>query len=198
MASKYAKILGKLTPLPPADATYQAKVDEVKREILMSLREEGQPSTTDIPALLESISKQVVTLHVIFIHALNGKRYASTIADVYTELRRVEDALEEHAKEVRLLLAAYGQLLVEQYKVEGTTSLKLASGYAVRTQPEPQAQVIDKEAFRKWCIEHGLGEALVLPWPTTNSLTKERLLDGQAEPDGVKAYIHTKIVMTKP
>lgn len=51
----------------------------------------------------------------------------------------------------------------------------------------------NKDRFREWCIENGLGHKLQL-WPTTMaSITKERLLAGDTEPDGVKATNKPKL-----
>jgi hypothetical protein len=98
---------------------------------------------------------------------------------------------------VNLLLEAYQQLLTEEYEIEGVDSLAIDGFGTVRTQPEPYAQVEDRDKFRQWCIEAGLERSLALPWQTTNALTKQRLMEGLPEPDGVKATVKTKIVFTK-
>jgi len=44
-----------------------------------------------------------------------------------------------------------------------------------------------------WCVAEGLERQMSLPWQTTNSLTKARLLEGEPEPDGVTCYAKTKV-----
>ena len=124
------------------------------------------------------------------------KQHASYFAKIYTEARDERDLIAEQMLEINLRLAAIEQLLVEQYEVEETTSLKLETGPTVRVQLEPYAQVQDHEAYRSWCIEQGMESLMSVPWMTTNKITKERLLDGEPEPPGVKAYVKSKIVVT--
>jgi hypothetical protein len=124
-------------------------------------------------------------------------RYASNVAQRYTEIRAEKDAVEEVLKEIQLRLDATSQLLVETYENEGITSMKLGTGTSVRFQQEPHAVVINAEMLRQWAITNGLEKSLQLPWQTTNKLTKEALLEGENEPDGVVAFAKDKIVMTK-
>ena len=77
-------------------------------------------------------------------------------------------------------------------------NLKLSSGHSVRTQVEPNAVVRDKSVYRQWCVDNGFGELMVLPWQTTNSITKERLEDGNPEPEGIEVFSRTKVVLTSP
>ena len=123
-----------------------------------------------------------------------GSLTAGELAQMYADLRREKARLEEQESILNLRLESVSQLLSDTYDQEGISSLKLADGSTVRAQPEPYAQVEDREAFRLWCIEQGLERSLVLPWATTNALTKERLLNGEPEPTGVKAFVKTKLV----
>lgn len=124
-------------------------------------------------------------------------RHASAFAKRYAEIRREKNALEDQVSELNLQLTAVEQLMVDQYEVEGTTSLKLDTGESVAVQIEPYASVQDKDKFRQWCIAEGLENLMSIPWSTTNSLVKQRLLDGQPEPPGVTAYARSKIVLRK-
>jgi len=67
----------------------------------------------------------------------------------------------------------------------------------VRTQWEPYAKVEDKELYRLWCIAEGLEKSLCLPWQSTNSVTKERLLAGLPVPKGIIAHAKSTIVLTR-
>jgi phage host-nuclease inhibitor protein Gam len=64
-------------------------------------------------------------------------------------------------------------------------------------QYEPQAKVVDRDKFLEWCKREGLERQLMLPWQTTNKLTKDALLAGQPEPDGVTAESRVKFVFAK-
>lgn len=125
------------------------------------------------------------------------KPHASHLAQRYADKRIEKEAIEEVLSQCQLELTAIEQLMIDQYEVEGTSSLRLEDGPSIGVQPEPYAQVADRERYYKWCIDEGLGPQMQLPWQTTNSLTKERLLNGEEPPPGVTAFVRTKIVMRK-
>lgn len=124
-------------------------------------------------------------------------RQASAIAEKYAEMRIEADAYDELMKEFNLRRAAIENLLEEAYEVEGTKSLGLLSGETIRVQYEPHAVTRDKIATRRWAIIHGYEDSLVLPWQSLNKITKDELLAGNPEPDGVVAHAKWKIVMTR-
>lgn len=129
---------------------------------------------------------------------LDGMANTSSAALVhkFVALRGEIDGLKAQLKEHNLTLEALSQLIADTFDDEDVTSLKIP-GASVRVQVEPYAQVQDKEVFREWCLIHGLAESLMLPWQTTNSITKERLLAGKPEPDGVEAFQKNKLVLTR-
>lgn len=167
MASKYASVLTGLSELPVENTSYQDKIDLAKKEIT--------------------------------------NKSASGLAHQYALLRDLKNKIEDDLSATNLQLEAYTQMLVEsnnsddpewgQYGATQTT-LRLVTGDKIEVRKEPYAQVVDKDANRKWAMEQGLERMLSLPWQTVNSLTKEALLKGEAEPEGVKAYVKTKIVFT--
>lgn len=166
---KYAAVIDKLPKFLGNDPSYQEKVIAVKDAILDEALEQ------------------------------TGSRFvpASDLARLYEELRGEVAGLEEKLSEANLRLEAHSQLLQDQYEIEGLTSLRLADGGSVSLQYEPYAKVEDKEAFRQWCLHNGLEKSLALPWMSTNAITKERLLAGEPEPDGVSAQAKTKVVLRK-
>lgn len=157
--SKYAKVLPGLARLQTTTEPYQQRVNTLKQALA------GEP-ITDIAAL-------------------------------YAELRQEEKALETQVKELNLRIEAVTQLLVtsqdsgdEAWGQYGASpnSLRLPSGDTIRVQSEPYGHVVDKEAFRQWCIANGYESQLQL-WPTTmNAVTKERLLAGEELPTGVEVF----------
>jgi len=206
---KYDEVLKKLTKLPVeiryqefGGQKYQAKVDEVKSTILTAPSEEiahlVHESTQDQrDEKLRTIITEINTLSRMFYDACGHLRWASRLSEGYAEVRKAKDALKESLSGLNLVLNAYEQLVIEQLEVEGTTGLTLTNGDKIRSQPEPHAKVEDPDAFREWCVKEGLERSLQLPWGTTNSMTKERLLNGDPEPPGVKAYSRDKIVFTE-
>jgi hypothetical protein len=116
------------------------------------------------------------------------------LAALYAEQRTVKDKLDEQVYNNNLMIEALCQLLYDRYEIEGVTSVALFEGPTIRIQMEPYGKIEDPEAFRKWCIETGLEKKLTLPWNSMNSIVKERLLNGEPEPPGVKAYQKPKFV----
>jgi len=127
----------------------------------------------------------------------NNPREASAMAEEFGRLRRRKKRWEEREKKLNMRIAAIEQLLVEQYEVEGISGLKLVDGSSVRVQTEPYGQIVDRDALRVWAIANGLERSLMLPWQTVNAITKQNLLDGNPEPEGVKAHAMDKVVFTK-
>lgn len=126
-----------------------------------------------------------------------ANRRASTIAQLYADVRLEKEAHEALLKEVNLRYEAVCQLLEEAFEVEGTTSMGLVDGPTIRVQYEPHAKVVDRDANRLWAIKSGYERSLMLPWQSLNKLTKDQLILGNEEPDGVVAFAKWKIVMTK-
>jgi hypothetical protein len=164
---KYADVVPDLPRLAPESVPYQERVDEVKKEL--------------------------ETLNTI------------SLAERYTELRREKDRIKELESLVNLHLEAVTQMLVAsqdagdagwgQYGV-GKNALRLASGDTIRVKSEPYGKVLDKEAFRQWCVANGYERQLQL-WPTTtNAITKERLLAGENLPDGIEVFRKDSLVFT--
>lgn len=197
---KWDKLVGVLPRYNGNDPGYQDVVDRMKERILKA----PMPNPFDTDFAVNRIDQELVVIgnamdRIVqyLVGARGGKRYASLFAASFRDARQVKEALEEHVKTANLLLEAYNQLLVDQFEVEGSTSLKLEDGASVRMQYEPYATVKDPAAFLIWCRENGYANKLTLPWATTNALVKERLEEGEAEPDGISVYTKTKLVLTK-
>jgi hypothetical protein len=121
---------------------------------------------------------------------------AAELSMKYKQVRSQKEAAEAIVSDIQLELEAVCQMMENQYEAEGVTTIG-GEGGSVALQKEPQARVVDKAKFRLWCIANGLEESLSLPWQTTNAITKEYLLAGQPEPDGVLAESRVKWVLRK-
>lgn len=173
MASKYAKVLPGLKPAPVADVGYQQKVDEVKLSLISD--EQG------------------------------NRRSATDLALIYADLCDEDAVVKRLQYDINLKFEALTQLLTAsqaaaeaewgKYGVEDN-ALRLETGDTFRVQPEPYGQVMNKEEFRRWCVENGYERQLQL-WPSImNAVCKERLLEGKPLPDGCDVFLKTKIVYT--
>lgn len=183
--------MARLPKLVGTDPSYQEKVVEV-RKIIESGKLYADSS-------MEELLKRVAEFSVEHPEDELGefRQHGSYLAKRYAIAREKKDLLDEMLYAVNLEVEALKQMVVDQYENEDTTSIRLESGEMVRVQPEPYAQVQNKDLFRAWCIANGYADSLVLPWQTTNSLTKERLLAGESEPPGVKAHVVSKIVLRR-
>lgn len=122
---------------------------------------------------------------------------SSSLAACYASVRADKEALQEELSSVQSRLTALEQLMTDQFEAEGTARIVLATGESVSVQVEPYAQVVDKDANRVWAIANGMERLLSLPWQTVNKLTKDAILAGESEPDGVTCYAKTKIVLRR-
>lgn len=173
MAGKYAKVLKKLPRLRTTESPqYQEKVEALKTLLTAPSQEEER----------QKLGVERIPLQ------------ASVLANEYNDLRLAKEVLQAQLSEIELQIAAITQLLDDQFEAEGLTLVRLDDGARVMTRPEPYAVVKDPTKFRQWCIDQGLQEKMTLPWQTTNALTKERLLAGEPEPDGIEAFQLTKAV----
>ncbi len=122
----------------------------------------------------------------------------ATLAFHWATARKEKKEQEIVLKAIEDRLFVYASLLENTYEDEGISSLKvLETGESVSVGFEPYAQVEDRDAFRQWCIEVGMEDQMTLPWQTTNTILKEHLLAGKAEPPGLKAWIRTKLTLRK-
>ena len=125
--------------------------------------------------------------------AADFKQHASYLAGVYADIRREKAVVEEELSDINARLAAVEGMMFEQFEAEGTQRLVLTDGAAVSIGYDISAKVLDKEAFRVWCVDNGLERALQL-WPsTTTAMCKERLLQGLPDPAGVASQARKKI-----
>lgn len=168
---KYDIVIGNLSAAPPEEPAYQSKIDALKKAM--------KAADTHTP---------------------------ETLAREYVSTREIKEELADDLSVVQMRLTALEQMLVESVDNDepgwgmygaGPTTVKMPDGGSVAVQYEPTGKVEDKEAFRLWCINNGLENALQLHNATMNALVKERLLNGQPEPDGVKAYVRSKIVLRR-
>src|SRR5688572_20066949 len=124
------------------------------------------------------------------------KRHASYLAAKYAALRDEKEEIQAALYDVNLRLEATTQLMADQFENEGIASLKTDSGRSISVYLEPHPQVVDKEAFRRWCDADPDLRLKMMLWPaTTAKLVKDRLLEGEPEPPGVTTFAMTNVMM---
>jgi len=153
--------------------------------------------TPTLPKLPTVREEAVEKAKFNFQYATDYKQSASYMASVYADIRLEKAAVEAVLKEVQVRLDAIEELMVDQYEAEGLTFLRLDDGMSVGINIEPVAVVEDPEAFRLWCLANGYEKRMVLHSSTTQSVVKERLMEGEPEPDGVTSYARPKITLRK-
>ena len=149
--------------------------------------------TEGLPRLLDKEVEKIVDFNT------RADKYrgmsAVSLATKWTEQRAEEDRIEAELKEVTRELEVLRILFIRAAESEGIEGVSLASGRTVSLGSEPYASVENPDEFRQWCREHDLDRSLQLPWQTTNSLTKERILAGYAPPPGIKVYLRDKLTL---
>lgn len=128
---KYAEVLEGLAPLPVADQGYQDKVNEAKREFTVD-KETGE--------ILKLTPDQM--------------------ADIYAQLREIEDRLEKERYALQVRLTAMEQLIAGSWEADeegwglygaSENTVRRRDGSAVIVEQTPEGKVVDKDAFRRWC-----------------------------------------------
>jgi hypothetical protein len=192
---KYSHVIDKLPRHPGVEPERRDIVQAVKDQILLPALPYAPPNLPeDSPQeLLAEAETLIRKARTILTYSAAGRPYAAEFARLYAESRRMRERIDLLGSEIGLLIEASQWVMCEQMEVEGVASLKLTNGQPVSTFLEPYAQVVDKETFRRWCIDEGLERQMSLPWQTTNALTKQRLLGGDPEPPGVTCYAKTKV-----
>ncbi len=184
---KYDKIVGKLKPAPPDLSEYQQSINALKDSI--------RAIETHTP---ESLARAYMFSRIGTGPALKDAQREKLIVMLGKE--GIEALLYDAQKRV----TALEQMIVESHDHAERgwgeygakpNAVRMQSGGSISVQPDIHAKVEDKERFRLWCVENGLEKSLQL-WPSTmTAMTKERLIAGHPEPDGVIATPFYKVVL---
>lgn len=186
---KYDAVIGDLEPVPVDDQRYQEKVNEYKDIIKAKAVHTAESLAQEYRELRNGTGNPI------------DADFTNTLIELLGD-----DGISDLAKECNKRMAAYEQLLAESHDHDepgwgmygaSDHTVKLPDGASVSIQREPTGKVVDKEAFRQWCIANGLETSLQL-WPSTaNSIVKDRCVNGMPAPDGIKVFALTKTVLRK-
>lgn len=198
--SKYASVLPSLPKAQPEDLDQQGKIDKLK------LHYKQERVCRSCGTILEPQYDACPSCDGIDLLVSEVRHTPESLAKHYMADRLEYDRVKELLSDLNRRVEAWEQLLVESADADepgwglygaSENTVKLVSGASVAIQWEPQGKVRDKEAFRLWCVAHGLEKALQL-WPSTmNAMAKERLLAGEPNMDGVEVVAYPKVVFRK-
>ena len=126
-----------------------------------------------------------------------GQLSETELAEGLLQARETKKAFEDQAKAANVEKTAYEQLLLEHFEHQGKDLCGLTTGETFSSQVAPFARVVDKDAFREWCFENDMANALTLNTRTMQALVNERLLKGLPDLPGIDTYFQTTIVVRK-
>jgi hypothetical protein len=188
--TKYASVVKDLPKYLGDDPGRVELLNKVRDEILATpascMLDNNWNIDVQMLSRLADVKTQVASILALGKQQVGDKRSAAAFASAYAATRTVVDTLGDLKSAAQLLQDAYERLMVEKMEEEGVASLRLESGASVSTYMEPYSKIVDREAFRNWCIDNGYEPQMQLLWMTTNAIAKERTLAGEAPPDGVE------------
>jgi hypothetical protein len=182
---KYTDALKRLDKLPlpgPEGGDFRTKVFEAKLATPRVTTLLKMKQTLD---LLASKFGEYPTFQ-----ATNEGRQPTTkeLIDTYVEVRRAMDAAAKVTSALEVVKTAVEEQLADRYENDGLDTVKTDDGITVRHQPEPYAQVEDRDKLREWYKAEGLERDLNPAWASVNALCKERLLAAMEPMPGVKIF----------
>ena len=194
---KYASVVGTLKKLDAVEPARRDLMNAVKEEMLVPSDNRDFNLDAQARTSLHAANEYVTDLLALVKRLAANKPHAAGFAAAYADARVVLDAIGDWKSSAQLLVDVYESLMLERMEAEGLASLRLESGASVSTYSEPYGQVVDKEAFRLWCVANGYEKSLQL-WPSTmNSLAKERTLAGEPPPAGVEVFAKQMVRLNK-
>ena len=106
-------------------------------------------------------------------------------------------AAEAVVKDANVQVKAAELLLIEAYDGADVSSMKLADGSTVSTNPDPYVVTLARDAVRAWAKENGHERDLNINAQTLAAITKTRALAQDDLPDGVELKVWTSVRMRK-
>jgi len=186
MPSKFDSVTGNLPKWVDDTPGQQDKVNALVLQIMAGPEADGVTLPFNLSAEIEervlSIRAEIELLNKVLIHASGGKFSSAALARAYRDVRKVKDEMEKAEKFTNLLIKAYEQLFANQAEADGIEAVPLTDGDRIGVLYEPHAKVVDRDAFREWCIENGYERELNLAWGTTNNLAKDATMKGKKIP----------------
>lgn len=130
----------------------------------------------------------------------NEKYAGQSKADIgreYLALRAEKEELEARIKELNIGIEATSQLMIHEMEGHGENSFRLDTGETLAIKDEPYCSVEDKDAFNAWVHESGQEGLFSVHYQTLSALTKDRMINGQNPPPGIKVFLKQSITRYK-
>jgi hypothetical protein len=121
-----------------------------------------------------------------------GEANVNRLAALFGVCREAKEQLENEISEYNVRLEALSQMLCEALENQGFDKVTLSSGATGYLQDTPYPVVRDKEKVLAWIKKHKMQSLLGVNYQTLKGVTNERLVAGQAPPDGVEVYLKTQ------
>jgi hypothetical protein len=187
MAGKYHERAKTLPKVENDDPKHAERVQMLKAMIVkLETHTPMENAQWKINALEENLEEQVLKIVQEITGTLGGGLTAAKVARAYGLSRKLKDAVNTAEAHANLLVAALEKFLSEAFESEGTTSIAVEGLGTVSCNAQPKGKVVDPIAFRNWCEANGYRDALGSPWPTMNSLVKQRFEKREAMPPGIE------------
>ena len=135
--------------------------------------------------------------------AMTGPNYKTTtitiaqLAERFSVERIEKENLEKQLKEVNERLASIEDNLVDLMESSELTALKTETGHHLSLRGLCYPTVADKSAFMGWIDVNGYQDALTMHHSTLKALCKELLEEARPLPDGVEAYMKSRITFRR-
>jgi len=133
-------------------------------------------------------------------HKVFGGISTGTIAQLaerFSVERIKKEDLEGQLKEINERLTSIEDNLVDLMESSDLTALKTAAGHHLSLRGSCYPTVADKPAFMNWIEDNGFHDALTMHHSTLKAMCKELLEEARPLPDGVEAYMKSRITFRR-
>lgn len=121
----------------------------------------------------------------------------SALAEKFAALRLQKEEAEDSLKKINEQLASIEDHLVDLMESSELTALKTEQGHGLSLRGACYPTVKNKEEFNMWIHANGYEDALTMHPSTLKSLCKELLEEAKPLPDGVEAYMKSRITFRR-
>lgn len=121
----------------------------------------------------------------------------SQLAERFSVARIEKEDLERQLKDINERLTSIEDNLVDLMESSELTALKTEAGHHLSLRGSCYPTVADKPAFMGWIESNGYHDALTMHHSTLKSLCKELLEEAKPLPDGVEAFMKSRITFRR-
>lgn len=115
-------------------------------------------------------------------------------------LKEEKKQIEKDEKDCNLQIDAVEEVLLSQFEKSEESLFRIITDEGERSifvTYEPYSTVVDWEAFDEWIKENDLEDMYTVHTKTLNSAVKERLLNAEPEPPGIKVFLKKSVGIRK-